>query len=132
MSHLEVALVHELCPICLSTVNEQILLNQKLTEKAANQVKEAHGKAIGLSDTPCESCQSQLDDGFVAFIGVDDEKSQVEDGSLTQETAYRTGHIVWIKEEICPYLFTNWKPSKLSFMSQDLLEQLENAHSANK
>ena len=71
--NLETALVHEICPICCAETNEQIVLNHKLTEKAAAQVKAMHGKAIGFSE-PCEKCQEYIDKDFVAIIGIDPSK----------------------------------------------------------
>lgn len=51
-----VALVHEICPICGKSMNEQILMNSVLSKKYAKEIENVHGKAIGYSKTACEDC----------------------------------------------------------------------------
>lgn len=87
-----VACVKYLCPICGKPANHAIIMNTKLTKSAAKQVNELHNKAIGWSDKPCDNCQHYINDGVFFVIGVDTEKS-------TNDSFYRTGHIVGVKKE---------------------------------
>lgn len=92
----EVALVKELCPICLKEMDGPIIMNQMLNEKAAKEVKECQGKVIGISETPCDECKKDLEKAFI-FIGFDESKSDMKH---LPEGFYRTGHIVGVKKDI--------------------------------
>ena len=83
-----VALVHELCVICAKEMNEQIVVNQELSERNAKNIKSMHNKAIGYSEEPCDECKEHMTKGFV-LIGYDNK--------LTTEknNPYRTGNI-WV------------------------------------
>ena len=85
---LGVALVHELCRICGKEVNEQIVMNQKLTEKNATEIKSMHKKAIGYSEEPCDECKELMTKGYILIE---------YDEALTTEknNPYRTGNI-WV------------------------------------
>lgn len=85
---LGVALVHELCKICGGKVNEQIVMNQKLTEKNAAEIKSMHNKAIGYSEEPCEECKELMTKGYIL---IEYDEALTEDKS----NPYRTGNI-WV------------------------------------
>ena len=85
---LGVAIVHELCRICAKEMNEQIVMNQKLTEKNAAEIKSMHNKAIGYSEEPCDECKELMTKGFILIE---------YDEALTTEknNPYRTGNM-WV------------------------------------
>ena len=87
-----VGLVNYACPICGKTAQTNIIMNTRLTKKAAQEVREANGKIVGYSDTACEECTSHKDE--VVYI--------VEiDASLSQSNnPYRTGYIWGVKPDI--------------------------------
>ena len=85
MKKFEVALVKRACPICGKEVDSEIIMNQKLTKKAAEEVKNLHGKVIGYADKVCEDCSKYKDNLFI--IEIDPEKSDMK----RMETIYRTG-----------------------------------------
>lgn len=98
--NLETALVHELCVCCCKEVNHLIMMNSKLTEHYANQVKEMNGKAVGFADEPCEDCAKYINDGYVAMVGIDPTKSDPnKDGTVRLTNVYRTGKMMWVKRE---------------------------------
>lgn len=118
--NLETALVHKLCPICCAKTDEQIVLNQKLTKEAAEQVKEMHSKAIGFSE-PCSECQTQIDNDFIAVIGINPNKSNPEKGYVKLENIYRTGQLLWIKHHIAKSIF-NWnRPEPFIFVENEII-----------
>ena len=82
------ALVHEICPICGKSMNEQILMNSVLSKKYAKEIENVHGKAIGYSKTACEDC-SKYKDEAVMCIAIDEAKSE-------PNNPYRTGQIVGV------------------------------------
>lgn len=85
---LGVALVHELCKICGKEVNEQIVMNQRLSKKNAKDIKSMHKQAIGYAQKPCDECKELMTKGFI-LIGYDE--------ALTEDkfNPYRTGNI-WV------------------------------------
>ena len=84
MNNIEVALAKELCPICYKKMDGPILINSLLTEKAAQEVKNLHGKVIGISPDACEEC-SKYKDSALFLISID------------PKTLDRTGQVVGIK-----------------------------------
>ena len=120
--NLGTALVHEICPICCAKTNEQILLNQKLTEKAAAQIKEMHGKAIGFSE-PCEKCQTYIDNGFIAIIGIDLSKSNPMNDKVDLKSIWRTGQLLWLKKSVAKDIF-NWDRPEPFILVEDAVVHL--------
>lgn len=86
-----VALVHEICPICGKSMNEQIFMNKILSKKYAKEIENLHGKAIGYSRTACEDC-SKYKDAAVMCIAIDETKSE-------PNNPYRTGQIVGVRKD---------------------------------
>ena len=85
---LGVALVHELCKICGKELNEQIIMNQRLSEKNAKDIKSMHKQAIGYAQEPCDECKELMSKGFI-FIGYDTKLT------TDMHNPYRTGNI-WV------------------------------------
>lgn len=91
MNNFEAAIVKYVCPICGSVVEDNIIINSRLTEEDASKVRELHNKIVGYSDHACEECSKYKDD-VVYFIEIDLEKSVGND-------MYRTGRISGIRKE---------------------------------
>lgn len=88
----EVGIVKYACPICGKEVDNEVILNSKLTKKAAQSIREMNGKFIGYSKNACEECLKYKDE-VVFFIGIIPEKSDKTMG------VYRTGHVVGVKQD---------------------------------
>jgi len=88
---LGVALTKELCPVCLKEQDGAILLNQILTKSKADEVKELHGKVIGIAKTICAECKDKIQGG-IYLIAID------EDKSIDMSNPYRTGKYIGITE----------------------------------
>jgi hypothetical protein len=78
-----------------------LLIDEKMREKF-----EMH-TVTGYGISP--EVQEKLDDGYIALVGVDMEKSPIMDnGNLDPKTAHRTGNIAYLRrhvlEEIVPDL----------------------------
>lgn len=56
MDNFKVSLVRYMCPICGGVAEEVIVANTRLTKKAASEVEELDGKAVGFSDHACKKC----------------------------------------------------------------------------
>lgn len=92
------AIVHELCPICGKSMNEQIIMNTRPSIKGAKEIEELNNKAIGFSKNACEECSKHKDE-VVYIIGVDEKLSK-------EDNMYRTGQIVGIKKE-CEFIINS-------------------------
>ena len=87
-----VGIVNYVCPICGKTAQTDVIMNTKLTKKAAQEVREANGKVVGYSNNACEEC-SAYKDKVVYVVEIDASKSQ-------PNNPYRTGYVWGIKPDI--------------------------------
>jgi len=92
-----VALVHELCPVCTKEMDSSILLNTKLSEKAAESIDRLNG-TVKWSRDWCEECKDMKTKGFI-LIGA------VEAKTNDATNPYRSGNIWVVKEEVAEELF---------------------------
>lgn len=96
---LGVALVMELCPICAVEIAGPIIMNTRLTKKNAKEVESMHGKVVGWSKEPCESCKELKKKGFI-LIGA------VQAKSIEGKDPYRSGNIWVIHHEKAIEMFS--------------------------
>lgn len=83
-----------ICPVCAKQM-PVILINQKLTKKAAAEMDKISGQNIGFAEEPCNECKELMNQGDIV-IGVDMEKT------TDTRNPYRSGHFVVIKKGILP------------------------------
>lgn len=91
MNKVEVSLTKEACLVCGNMMDGPIVINKKLTQKAAQAVKDMNGKCIGFADHSCPNCSEHKDDG-VYFVSIDASRS-------LNNNPYRTGKIALVKNE---------------------------------
>lgn len=113
---LEASLVNYLCPVCGNIAEEGIIMNSLLSEEAAKEVKNLHGKTVGYSDHACKEC-AKYKDKALFIIGIDAEKSKKE--------PWRTGDITGINKD-CP-LALHIKPNTRTLKDRWKLRCLEMA-----
>lgn len=110
-----VSMASYLCPCCLKEDNV-ILMNQKLTKKEAEKVKQAHGACLGFGDV-CSDCQKLVDDGFIALVPLNQEK-------------YKEGFIelltkpLWVKKHIAEDMFKQTIKTPLVHVDKELIDYL--------
>lgn len=85
---LGVAIVYEVCPICGAHMNEGIIMNKRLSVKAAENIQKLHNKCIGVSKDACDECLKYKDQ-VVYFIAIDPYKG-------SSVNPFRTGKIAGI------------------------------------
>lgn len=95
---LGVALTKEACHACGTLVDGPIIMNTELTNEAAKDAEDLHGRVIGYLEKPCDHCQELMSQGFL-LIGVDEDKTEDE------SNPYRSGHQWVIKNEIADLVF---------------------------
>ena len=83
-----------ICPVCAKQL-PVVLINQKLTEKAAAEMDKVSGQNIGFADEPCDECKELMNQGDI-IIGVDIEKT------TDMRNPYTSGYAVVIKKGILP------------------------------
>ena len=83
-----------ICPVCAKQM-PVVLINQKLTTKAAAEMDKVSGQNIGFAEEPCDKCKEYMDQGDI-IIGVDIEQT------TDMRNPYRSGHFVVIKKGIFP------------------------------
>lgn len=86
-----VSIVSYACPICGDIAQTNIIMNNKLTKKAAQEVREADGKIVGYSDTACEKCASHKDE--VVYI------VEINASLSKPNNPYRTGYIWGVRPD---------------------------------
>ena len=101
-----------ICPVCREATEDVIIMNSTLTKKYAQEVKEAHGKAIGYTEEPCDSCKKLMEEGVI-IIAID------KDCTTDMSNPYRTGEMLAVKREA----FKKDFPHKVIYMDQkELIE----------
>ena len=88
------ALVKRLCPVCLKEQDSEILMNNVLTEKNADEIEAMHGKVIGFMEDACDECQEKLPkDKGSWLVVVDLEKTE------DKSNPHRTGQLFGVTKE---------------------------------
>lgn len=90
-SNFGVAMATLICPVCGKDCDSVILMNQRLTPKAKDEVEELHGKTIGYSDKPCSDCKEILEEKDI-LIEVDLSKTN------DKSNPYRTGRLILVEK----------------------------------
>lgn len=62
MDNFKVAMTYKMCPVCGAKMDGEIVINSKLTKKAAKQIEELNGKIVGISKNVCDKCLKHKDD----------------------------------------------------------------------
>ena len=92
---LGIALVKELCPVCLKAYDGPIILNEVLSKKNAAEVKTLNGQVVGFKEDICEECMEKLKNyrkernisDLIFVVGVDSDLTE------DKRNPYRTGKI---------------------------------------
>ena len=73
----------------------------------------------------CPEAQEKLDEGFVALVAVDADKSDRDvDGTITPDGAYRLGPIAWVRTSVAKDMF-NVPIKDVCFCEIGVIEYLE-------
>lgn len=115
---LGVALVKELCPVCTEESEGSILINTRLTEKAAADVEKLHN-SVKWGEL-CPKCADMKTKGFI-LIGA------VEKKTTDTTNPYRSGNIWCVKQEVAEQLFAPHGAPKsgIAFVDVTVAQQME-------
>ena len=124
-----VGLVNYACPICGKTAQTNIIMNSKLTKKAAQEVREADGNVVGYSDTACEECSSHKDE-CIYIVEIDAKKSE-------PNNPYRTGMYWGVRKDFAlfvdhpEYVLKTKDGVQFCFMDKEFAYQMGLPHENN-
>ena len=109
------------CQVCGRDFDSgTILLDRRLKERFEPHTLTGWGL--------CPEHQKLYDDGYIALVAVDESKSEkLPNGNITQEGAYRTGEVVYLKHETFDRIFSgvpNEKRYPLMFCDSEVIAKL--------
>jgi hypothetical protein len=82
------------CHVCGKTFDSGVILFDK-------RLRPVFDRFTVTGYGTCPDCQGMIDKGCVALVGANSSKSEfLPSGNLKEETAYRTGKIVWVLRSI--------------------------------
>lgn len=120
MSKSFVQVEHRICPVCgkRHTFGCGIILDKRLMDTLETNLVSGYGL--------CEDHSNKIEEGYIAFIAIDEEKSDInDDGSVSQSGAHRTGVILFIKKEAAEALFEGMEFDKpIVFIDEKVAEAL--------
>jgi hypothetical protein len=102
-NNFEVALTKTACPICAKKEDGDLVLNKRIDRYSAAQVKKLHGQVVGWKI--CNECEEAKNKEAFFLVEIDPSKSEITDGKISPEGAYRTGRIWGIKREAASRIF---------------------------
>lgn len=120
MSKSHVSMEQKICPVSGEKFDSgAILLDRRLEESMERNT------VTGIEISP--TVQAQLDKGFMALVGVDEEKShRTPNGNLNPEGAHRTGKIVYVKREVAVDIFGEMATTTpFAYCDDDVIAYLE-------
>lgn len=102
-NNFEVAITKTACPICAKKEDGDLVLNNRIDRYSAAQVKKLHGQVVGWKI--CNECEEAKNKGAFFLVEVDPSKSEIKDGKISPEGAYRTGRLWGVKREAASSIF---------------------------
>lgn len=124
---LSVGLCDLICPICGKKCDNVIIMNDRLTKKAAQEVEKAHGQTIGYANKPCKDCQEQIDNNKFILIEIDPNKTD------DMKNPYRTGRLAYVDKDSDFYKNLNdqYKVREACFIDVETFNMITNNSNKN-
>ncbi len=119
MAKSHVSLEQNVCAVCGHTFDTgAVLLDRRMRDSLEHKTLTGWGL--------CDGCQEKHDEGYVALVVVDEEKSTPEsDDTIKPEGAYRTGEIGYIRRGIWDRIFNVPAPDgPMCFVPADVVARL--------
>ena len=99
MSKSHVSIERKICPITGETFDSGVVLFDKRMRSTLER-----NTVTGFEI--CPEAQKQLDKGYIAFVGVDEEKSdKLPNGNISPVGAYKTGKVIYVRKEFARDVF---------------------------
>ena len=109
------------CIVCAKTYDTNAILLDKRLKASLDR-----HTITGLGMCPAD--QEKADQGFIALVECDPERSSPNGNIMKPEDAYRTGRIMHVKEKVFKGIFNiSGKPThKLAFIEIEAFDKLKN------
>lgn len=121
MKH-NVALEAKICIITGEKYStDSILVNKQPTNKGPGINEGELITGYGISP----KAQKKLDKGYVALVGINEEKSKEKKGKVKFEDAYRTGKLMYIKGNALEVLGIENNGHQIMFVGEKILKQIQ-------
>lgn len=120
-----VSMKQKICIVCGHTYDSGAILMDKSLKDSMEQ-KTITGEGL------CPEHQKAFDNGYIALVGVDPNKSKIEDqnkevAKIHKNNAFRTGNVLLVKRETFPRIFNSMEPPKnapLVFCEDEALQMI--------
>lgn len=114
-----VSMVQKICIVTGKAFDtNELLLDTRLKESLERHT------ITGWGISP--EVQEKLDEGYIALVGVDEKKSTITNGIIKPEDAFRTGEVIYVKEEVFFKIFDMEAPKgKVSFVDTEVISFLK-------
>ena len=74
----------------------------------------------------CPEVQEKLDEGYVALVAIDEDRSEKGDnGTVTPQAAYRLGQVAYVKRDLCTKLFGRAIDHPFIWVDQEMIDHLK-------
>ena len=116
-----VGLKNRICPICgiQHAFDCGILLDTRMKDNLDKNTVTGYGL--------CEEHMKVWQDGYVALVEIDPEKSlKIESSTLNSNNAWRTGRIINMKKDCFEEIFNRPVEEPMAFIDIELFDQLQN------
>ena len=119
-----VSMEKAICPVCFKEHDTgAILLDTRLRKRFETYTTTGYKL--------CTDCDSKHKEGYIIFVVCDDEKSITSDGNCKLEDAYRTGEVMYIREEVVKKLFNVAVKGPLAFIKKEAAKLLKEKYNAD-
>jgi len=107
-----VSLNTKICIHCNKQFEVGVLLNRNLSKTLERNTI----TGVGL----CDDCKKE---GYTLLVEVDPTKSEITNNNIRAENAYRTGNVLYLKNEAFTKIF-NAEPFDFAFISENIFNAL--------
>jgi hypothetical protein len=116
-----VSMEYKICPVCgrKHNYNCGILMDTR--------VKDTLDRETITGEGMCEEHQNMCDDGYIALIGIDPEKSELpeKEGKVDPSKVYRTGSIAHIHKDMFGSMFDVEHEGPIILVSEQVIKEIE-------
>ena len=114
-----VTMEQAVCPICAETKDTGALL----LDRRMRDTFEMH-TTTGMDI--CKECREKIDDGYVALVGADGDKSVINGNTIKAQDAFRLAEYLWIKRHVAVQIFDiDFTEHDFMFIDQEAIDKVK-------
>lgn len=121
MSKSHVGIEYKICPITgKKWETNSILFDKRLKDSLEKETITGFGI--------CPEVQEILDGDMIALVEIDEKKSEMKEGKMSPEGAYRTGKIAYIKRKFANSTFTQEIKTPFIYVDAEVMEHFQGVY----